>query len=419
MAVLIQPEWPQTLADLQACLSAPLGSCTSCQGRSKTKPTCGNRISKESRERISSVVLDVLASGSLSSAARHLERLASLVLCKRWHQKQAADKTAEWERRIREFLGLSGDGEQDGGKRGAGAEAESEARGSRTAAVSVKSTGGCVAKSSNARRLSVADGVGSKQVTEKRPVSLVIKQETVKEEGDECNSRLDSIPFNSPPSKPAVCPDPLKKSTVHTFEPYQQPASIREINAAIVKKLLAPFTDREREAVGKGYIYGYKLPKDHVTASGTDTDGMLKIGYTKNLRRRMGDWQSKCHYTPKLVIVCETPHYIKMEKVVHLHLANERRRDMACAGCREANGNTTDHKEFFEVDVEKARAVVGMWAAWARLEPFDEEGRLTAYWAARLDALNLDDDECWDKFVLGKGKTNEAGSKLVDVGGFV
>ncbi|KAK2040261.1 DUF1766-domain-containing protein [Colletotrichum somersetense] len=417
MAVLIQPKWPQTLADLQACLSAPLGSCTSCQGRSKTKPTCKNRISKDSRERISSVVLDVLVSGSLSSAARHLERLASLVLCKRWHQKQAADKSAEWERRIREFLGLSGDGEQDGGKREA--EAESEARESRTAAVSVKTTGSCVGKSSNARRLSVADGVESKEVMEKRPVSLVIKQETVKEEGDERNYRLDSIPFNLPPSKPAVCPDPLKKPTVHTFEPYQQPASTRKINTAIVKKLLAPFTKNESNAVGMGYIYGYKLPKDHMTASGADTDGMIKIGYTKNLSRRMGDWQSKCHYTPKLVIDRETPHYIKMEKVVHLHLANERRWDMACAGCRKANGKTTDHKEFFEVDVEKARAVVGMWAAWAGLEPFDEEGRLTAYWAARLDALNLDDDECWDKFVLGKGKTKKTGSKLVDNGGFV
>ncbi|KAK2053299.1 DUF1766-domain-containing protein [Colletotrichum caudatum] len=417
MAVLIQPKWPQTLADLQACLSAPLGSCTSCQGRSKTKPTCRNRISKDSRERISSGVLDVLASGSLSSAAQHLERLASLVLCKRWHQKQAADKTAEWERRIREFLGLSGAGEQDDGKREA--EAESEARGSRTAAVLVKTTGSCVAKSSNARRLSVANGVESKQVMEKQLVSLVIKQETVKEEDDKCNSGLDSIPFNPPPSKPAVCPDPLKKPTVHTFEPFQPPASIRKTNTAIVKKLLAPFTKKEREAIGMGYIYGYKLPKGHITASGTDTDGMIKIGYTGNLSRRMGDWQSKCHYTPKLVIDRLTPHYIMMEKVVHLHLANERRWDRACAGCRQANGKTTDHREFFEVDVEKARAVVEMWAAWAGLEPFDEEGRLTVYWTARLDALNLDDDECWDKFVSGKGKMKKAGSRLVNDVGFV
>ncbi|EFQ28348.1 uncharacterized protein GLRG_03492 [Colletotrichum graminicola M1.001] len=412
MVVLIQPKWPQTLADLQACLSAPLGSCTSCQGRSKTKPTCKNPISKNSRERISSVVLDILDSGSLSSAARHLERLASLVLCRRWHQKQAADKTAEWERRIREFLELKGDGEQEGGK--GEAKAESEGRRSRTATVSVKATGSYVAKPSNTGRLSVADGVDLKPVMEKRLLSLVVKHETVKEEDDEYKPRLESIPFNPLPSKTAIYPSPVKKPTVHTFTPYyQRPLSTREINIAIIEKLLAP----EEKAVGTGYIYGYKLPKAHTTALGTDTDRMIKIGYTKNCKRRMQEWQSKCHYIPDVVFAPPALHYIKLEKVVHLHLANERRWDMKCAGCRAENGKTTNHKEFFEVDAEKARAVVGMWAAWADLRPFDQEGRLTAYWAARLDALDLDDDGCWDKFVLAKGKTKKAGSKLVADGG--
>ncbi|KAK1589626.1 T5orf172 domain-containing protein [Colletotrichum navitas] len=415
MAVLIQPKWPQTTADLQACLSAPLGSCTSCQGRSKTKPTCKNSISKDSREKISSVVLDILASGSLSSAARHLERLASLVLCKRWHQEQTTDKTAEWKRRIREFLGLNGNGKQDGGK--GEAEAEPEGRRSRTAAVSVKATESNIAKSLNAGRLSVADGVDSKPLVEKRPVSLVVKQETVKEEDDEYKSRLEIIPFNPLPIKSAICPTPLKKPTVHTFTPYQQPLSTRKINITIVDKLLAPSTQEEQKPRGTGYIYGYKLPKGHTTALGTDTDRMIKIGYTNNYKRRMRQWQSKCHYTPNLIFAREAPYYIKMEEVVHLHLANERRWDMGCAGCREPNGKTTNHKEFFEVDAEKAQAVVEMWAAWAGLGPFDEEGRLTAYWAARLDALDLDDDECWYKFVLDKGKTKKSGSKLVGNGG--
>ncbi|KAK1971487.1 DUF1766-domain-containing protein [Colletotrichum sublineola] len=412
MAVLIQPKWPQTPADLQACLSTPLGSCTSCQGRSKTKPTCRNLISKDSRKRISSVVLEILASGSLSSAAQHLERLASLVLCKRQHQKQTADKTAEWERRIREFLGLSGDGEQDDGK----FETESEGQESRTAVVSVKTTGSCVAKPSDAGRLLVIDGVESKPVIEKRLVNLVVKQETVKQEDDGCKFVLDSIPFNPQPSKSAICSDPLKKQTVHTFTPYQRPATTRKINITIVKKLLTPYTEGEQKAVGTGYIYGYKLPKSHTTATGTDTDRMIKIGYTNNPERRMRKWQSTCHYTPHPVLVRSVPHYIKMEKVVHLHLANERRRDLACPGCCKENGTSTDHKEFFEVDVEKARAVVGMWAAWAGLGPFDQDGRLTAYWTARLDALDLDDDGCWDIFVSGKGKT-KAGSKLAVDGG--
>ncbi|KAK1999328.1 DUF1766-domain-containing protein [Colletotrichum falcatum] len=415
MAVPIQPKWPQTLADLQACLSAPLGSCASCQGRPKTKPTCGNRISKDSRERISSVVLDILASGSLSSAARHLERLASLVLCRRRHQEQAADKTAEWERRIREFLGLNGDdGEQDGGK---GA-AESGGSGSRSTGVSVKAIRGCVAKPSNAgRRVSVPEGVVPKPVAEERLVNSAVKQETVKEEDDGRKSRLDSIPFNPSPSKSAACPGPPKKPTVHIFTRYGRRESIRKINSSIAEKLQAPFTNGERKAADTGYIYGFKLPEGHITASGTDTDRMIKIGYTKNPARRMREWQSQCRYTPNEVILYKLPHYVKMEAVVHLQLANERRRDEACAGCRDKKGKSGNHIEFFEVDAEKARAAVGMWAAWAALEPFDEEGRLTPDWRSRLGALDLDDDECWGKFVLGKGKTKKAGPGLASDGG--
>ncbi|GJC85217.1 hypothetical protein ColLi_08055 [Colletotrichum liriopes] len=356
MAVLIQPKWPKTLADLQTCLSTPIGTCTKCQGRSKSKPSCMNPISKESRNSISSVVVDILASGSLSSAARHLERLASLVLCKRWHQTQVVDKIVEWERRIRDFLGSMGDDEKASGK----VEPKSEGWKPRTASYSAE-TGSRVAKPSNAGRPSVAEDVKTEPVDEKRRVS-VVKQEVVKDEDDD------------------------------------------KINKDIMEKLIAPFTKEERKAADTGYIYGYRLPKGHTTASGTDTRRMIKIGYTNNPQRRMREWASKCQYTPDLVFRRQAPHYIKMEEVVHLHLANERRWDRGCPGC---GGN---HKEFFEVDAERAQAVVGMWAAWASLRPFDEEGRLTAYWTARLKALDVDDAECWDTFVLDKGKT-KAGSK--------
>ncbi|GKT60761.1 chitin synthase [Colletotrichum tofieldiae] len=398
MAVLIQPKWPKTLADLQTCLSTPIGTCTKCQGRSKSKPSCMNPISKESRKSISSVVVDILASGSLSSAARHLERLASLVLCKRWHQTQVVEKIVEWERRIRDFLGSKGGEEKANGK----VEPKSEGWKPRTVSCSAE-TGSRLAKPSNAGRPSVAEDVKTEPVDEKRRVS-VVKQEVVKDEDDECRPKLDSIPFNHLLAKSTSIPSPPYKSTAHTFTPYGPPALASKINKDIIEKLIAPFTKEELKAADTGYIYGYRLPKGHTTASGTDTRRMIKIGYTNNPQRRMREWASKCHYTPDLVFRRQAPHYIKMEEVVHLHLANERRWDRGCPGC---GGN---HKEFFEVDAERAQAVVGMWAAWASLRPFDEEGRLTAYWTARLKALDVDDAECWDTFVLDKGKT-KAGSK--------
>ncbi|GKT50937.1 uncharacterized protein ColSpa_11118 [Colletotrichum spaethianum] len=396
MTVLIQPMWPKTVTDLQTCLSTPVSSCTVCQGRAKSKPSCGNPISEKSRQRISSVVIDILKSGSLSSAAKHLERLASLVLCRRWHQAQVADKIVEWERRMREFLGLKGDEGKDSEK----GETKPEIRRSRPAACSTK-TGSCVARPSNAGRPPVVDDVKTEPVDEKPRVS-VVKQELVKEE-DECKPKLDSIPFKRLPDKPAVSPCSPHKPTAHTFTPYSPSAPTSKINKDIIKKLIAPFTTGERKAADTGYIYGYRLPKGHVTASGTDARRMIKIGYTNNPQRRMRQWESKCHYAPDLVFKRLAPHYIKMEEIVHLHLANERRWDRTCPGCG------GPHKEFFEVDAEKAQAVVGMWAAWASLRPFDDEGRLMPYWAARLAALDVDDAECWDTFVLEKGK-KKAGS---------
>ncbi|GKT90520.1 LOW QUALITY PROTEIN: chitin synthase [Colletotrichum tofieldiae] len=387
MAVLIQPKWPKTLADLQTCLSTPIGTCTKCQGRSKSKPSCMNPISKESRKSISSVVVDILASGSLSSAARHLERLASLVLCRGKDRRVGTADTG--------FPRVEGGEEKANGK----VEPKSEGWKPRTVSCSAE-TGSRLAKPSNAGRPSVAEDVKTEPVEEKRRVS-VVKQEVVKDEDDECRPKLDSIPFNHLLAKSTSIPSPPYKSTAHTFTPYGPPALASKINKDIIEKLIAPFTKEELKAADTGYIYGYRLPKGHTTASGTDTRRMIKIGYTNNPNDACGSGRRNATTLPTSR---QAPHYIKMEEVVHLHLANERRWDRGCPGC---GGN---HKEFFEVDAERAQAVVGMWAAWASLRPFDEEGRLTAYWTARLKALDVDDAECWDTFVLDKGKT-KAGSK--------
>ncbi|WYZ41909.1 hypothetical protein EsH8_V_000804 [Colletotrichum jinshuiense] len=124
---------------------------------------------------------------------------------------------------------------------------------------------------------------------------------------------------------------------------------------------------------------------------------MIKIGFTNNPERRMKQWQAKCQYEPVIVFMYKVTHYVKMEKIIHRHLSNERRKEV-CAGC----GST--HHEFFEVETATAEAVVRMWAAWARLRPFDEEGVLTPYWSRKLKELDLDNPDCWDLFVFDKVK---------------
>ncbi|KAJ3944796.1 uncharacterized protein N0V96_004810 [Colletotrichum fioriniae] len=109
MVVAVMPKWLKNTTELQTCLGVDFKSCFNCQGHSATKSSCGNAVSQASRSEMAFVMLDIMNCGSLASASAHLERLASLVLCKRSHQAQAVEKAAQWKAQIRSYLEASND----------------------------------------------------------------------------------------------------------------------------------------------------------------------------------------------------------------------------------------------------------------------------------------------------------------------
>ncbi|KAK1728826.1 hypothetical protein CaCOL14_005343 [Colletotrichum acutatum] len=114
MVVAVKAKWLKTTTELQTCLGVNIKSCFNCQGHSATKSSCGNAISQASRSEMAFVMLDIINCGSLASASAHLERLASLTLCKRSHQAQAGEKATHWKARIQIYLEAgTGDGVTD------------------------------------------------------------------------------------------------------------------------------------------------------------------------------------------------------------------------------------------------------------------------------------------------------------------
>ncbi|KAL0942164.1 chitin synthase [Colletotrichum truncatum] len=362
MEFIVQAKWVKSTSELRSCLGPKLDTCAKCQGHSKNKSSCGNPISQASRSQITSVLFDMVQSGSISCAAQHLEHLASLVLCKRYHQNQIAEKATEWRIRLRSFLGLND--------------------------ILVKQENG--------------HNEGSPTASLHKPK---IKSEpttdfatVVKEEDDGATVKLETI--TSSKESGLRVGEQIKaesKSAIHSFTPFHQTRPMSTINKEVIKKLQAPFMKSEMEDHTKreGYIYGYKMPEGHKLPDESSCR-MIKIGFTDNLEKRMQEWQKRCQYEPQVVFSYKVFHHVKMERIIHLHLGNERRKETKCPGCEK------NHIEFFDVDTPRAEAVVMMWAVWARLRPFDEEGRLSQCWAQKLNEMNTEDPDCWENFILNK-----------------
>lgn len=380
MEALIQTSWVRNTNELYRCLDTQLNACTTCRGYSKNKPTCGNPISKVSRSRITPVLLNIVESGSVTCAINHLETLASLVLCKRYHQTQIAEKVAQWRSRLLSFLSHDAAGTQE-------AEADHHST-STKASTHLRRTRANVLKAQNAVQSSTCYD------SETKPDESSLANIAVKQEQDDQHVKTEAVPLAVDPLEYTV----TLKETIHTFAPYHQPKRIGTINKDIVNKLNTLFMKSEKEGFteGEGYIYGYKLPQDHKTIN-LKACQVVKIGYTNDYERRMKEWQDQCHYEPQLVFAYKVAHHVKMEKIIHILLSNYRRK-YKCPGC------SVQHREFFEVRESTAEAVVRMWAVWARLRPFDDTGRLSAYWSNKIKEIDVEDPDCWEKLIFDKVK---------------
>ncbi|RHZ53745.1 uncharacterized protein CDV56_107511 [Aspergillus thermomutatus] len=151
---------------------------------------------------------------------------------------------------------------------------------------------------------------------------------------------------------------------IQKFRPHVTGDSVRlSVSEALEKLLIKPLMDSEIKRVGSVYVYWQP-----------GNFGHLKIGYSKDIGKRITAWSSQCSkpmevYYPKRGSDEESlqvSHVCRVEKLVHMELKNYRRAEEQCPGCGKR------HIEWFEVSRHLATEVVRKWMAWMRTSPYEQ-----------------------------------------------
>ncbi|KAF2752933.1 hypothetical protein EJ05DRAFT_490533 [Pseudovirgaria hyperparasitica] len=112
--------------------------------------------------------------------------------------------------------------------------------------------------------------------------------------------------------------------------------------------------------------------------------GYVKIGYVKeSIKKRMAKW-NKCHPQASLLYEEAFAFPERMEKLIHLELASQRRCLLGCKSCGK------DHIEWFQVSIEEVRRLIQDWKLITQeSELYSRDGRLSSYWIERLAVSDL------------------------------
>jgi hypothetical protein len=153
--------------------------------------------------------------------------------------------------------------------------------------------------------------------------------------------------------------------------------SVSEALREVIIKPLKP-TDKK-----PGFIYVF-WDKEHF--------GKLKIGRTKDLKRRLEEWNRDCgrvhayHPAIRRGELPEIPHVSRVERLIHTEL-KDRRKERACASCG------VKHQEWFDVSDALALKVFQKWQDWIIQEPYMFDAR-TGEWVLRPDMMETLSQVC-------------------------
>ncbi|KAM0424616.1 hypothetical protein ACHAPT_010142 [Fusarium lateritium] len=350
--------WPATASALRELLKIDACHSFTCHGHIKQDENkrCSNTISKSDCDNAAKQLDQIVKLGSFKAAQPTLETLSDLIMCKNKRSnhrgKFSPGRLLDWKSKLGSIPSPS---------------VEDEENGSSDDEVDTQLP---TTPSSSSQQSSKAKNDASTQ------------QDTI-----DLTSQTSSLTANSP-KKDAGSPKATKESkVVHKFERYSIARSITYINEDIRKLLLRPLLEKEK-LVG-GYIYTYTFPESYHDAS-----PYLKIGFAQDVRARMACWESKCGYSPKVLVQQSADHYVKIEKLVHKQLLNQRKRETGgCPACG------VEHKEWFSASELDASRAVSLWTSWMRQMPYDEEGQLKGKWRARIEGLDMSDPACWEELV--------------------
>lgn len=409
--------WPTQCAELQALLHLQDVNGMTCHGYAKTtKATCRNPIARANASRVPVILNKILAAGRNDNCVwQQLQDLASIVMCRRWHQNQAVNKSTTWwyilaSRRAveivqpQETIVIENLSIRRHGLSATPASSTSTAQTtsrpiavhtphqpiSRVEQYTANRTNASTSRSlrfplddshNQIQRVSQPPGLArggraipAARVTDNPPPSANTRSRTA-QHVSQGNGGMPAQEFHL---------------TVHVFVPYSVRCGPYQLNARIKDKLQKPLKTSELGA--DGCVYGFTFPSHHFVANETTTP-YIKIGMSNNMVRRMNAWRNQCGYTPNLVFASSMPHYRRIETIVHTFFRNVRMRERGCPSCG------VEHNEWFAVESNFAKSIVSLWQAWAVMRPYDESGYLLDTWRRRLENINLTDPSCWWNFV--------------------
>ncbi|KIW71612.1 hypothetical protein PV04_03755 [Phialophora macrospora] len=149
-------------------------------------------------------------------------------------------------------------------------------------------------------------------------------------------------------------PKPARLSTHlnHRFVKYVYSGKDKDATAQqlIRQTLLKPLTSADMHRVG--YIYTYWQPPNM---------GYVKIGYSKDVKKRLADWRRQCgfnleeHNSGEIRTTARVSHLHRIESLIHAELKDYRLLEPSCTGCGKS------HREWFEVRPNHALRVVAKW----------------------------------------------------------
>lgn len=133
-------------------------------------------------------------------------------------------------------------------------------------------------------------------------------------------------------------------------------------HAALINAVCTKLTQGEKE----GYVYVLHDEKK---------PGLVKLGYTKDIKTRLRRYKYDCGLSPIPVSVSDpVKHSFRIEKLAKLDLQHLLR-PWKCRRCNKK------HTEWFEIDQAQATSIVSRWVDWQnREQPYDSEKKLKPLW---------------------------------------
>jgi hypothetical protein len=213
------------------------------------------------------------------------------------------------------------------------------------------------------------------------------------------------LQYNLRPRTTAVSADstatrtkPVSKKPRSEFRPHIEDP---DPDDTVSFKVLSPLKDRDFE---HGKLYVFKRES---------SPGYVKIGWTaRSIQRRLDDWAS-CGYTPELLFSAyNVPNAQRAETLTHYELWKEWRVERMC----KAFSCQKSHREWFEIDEERAKQVLGDWVDFFKsARPYDSCGILKPEWVHAVKAMSKEGELVTAKRLLEMTRRTPAKALLPQV----